>query len=153
MRHRWILVFLPVAGELLMSENFRLPTGKFRGVLITRVPPGYLRWMISSGHVLWEFAKKELDRRGSEELNIEVTAHAIDRASCRLIDKFMAEASPQEGIWTWLAKKAEEALAKYDGMLQDNIQVLHEEVVYVFEMKFVVPVLTSVWIIGQKEEA
>lgn len=135
-----------------MTEKFRIPMGKYKGCLITRVPPRYLRWMVSSGHILMSFAKQELERRGTEESNIEITSHAVDRASCRLMDKYMAEAGADEGINTWLAKKAEEALNDYDGELKDNIQVLYEGVTYAFEMKFVLPVLMSVWIVGQKEE-
>ena len=131
--------------------KFRLPAGKFKGVLITRVPPGYLRWMISTGHSYTNKARAELHRRGTVEPNIEVTAHAIDRASTRLLGMFTLEAKPNEGLHSWLSRTAEEALDQASEPMCDNYKVSYRDVIFVFDMKFVVPVLKSVWHHGEEE--
>lgn len=138
----------------MSTPEFRLPMGKYKGTLITRVPPGYLKWMISSNHSLAEKAKQELHRRGTIEPNIEVTSHAIDRASLRCFDIYVANRKEGEGLASWMARVGELALdAMEGGAITENMRVDFDGITWVFDMKFVVPVLKSVWLVNEKEEA
>lgn len=136
-----------------MSHNFRLPVGKYKGELITRVPVNYLRWMTNGRHALAKYAQAELDRRGVSECHpIDISSHAIDRASQRLMHHWMSSAEDGDGIYTWLMKSACEAL--YEVTECDRIgskRVERSGVVYVFEFSTVQPVLKSVWLSGESE--
>lgn len=69
------------------THGYIMPNGKHAGTPITRVPVGYLTWMVGSRHSLAEYAQAELDRRGTTLPTIDISHHAIDRASlnCRKI--------------------------------------------------------------------
>lgn len=132
-----------------------MPNGKYKGELISRIPPGYLKWMVSSCHQYMGFAKAELERRGTTESSIEITAHAIDRASQRLLDIWQRERKDAEGLHSWLARISadaiERALVNENHPNAENVRTEHLGVVWVFEMKFVIPVLKSVWLAGEQE--
>lgn len=135
-----------------MIPKWRWPIGKFRGVLITRTPPGYLVWAINNMEPHYsDKARAELARRQTYEPNIEVTGHALNRASQRILHVWQSEKT-EDGLYTWLAKKAEAALhAQPQGPFPKNYQVTHNGIVYAFKMKYVIPVLASVWVEGQHE--
>lgn len=84
--------------------------GKHRDVPYTRIPASYLRWMLASGHQQSAIARAELERRGTEIPELEISAHAIDRASlyCRKI--WHETRGEGEGLHTWLARQAADAL-------------------------------------------
>lgn len=72
---------------MLETHGWIMPFGKYKGERITRVPVGYLRWMSNIRHEFSEYAEEEMDRRGTVLITVEITGHAIDRASllCRHI--------------------------------------------------------------------
>lgn len=93
-------------------HNEMIQFGKHKGERWTRLPVGYLKWM--SNQLTGEgqrLADLELERRGSiVEPTIELSGHAIDRASIYFIDKWLLQRShDKEGFHTWLAKTAQQA--------------------------------------------
>lgn len=66
-------------------EDEQLTFGKHQGSRLAAVPLGYLRWMVSKETQQHEAAEAEMERRGTPLPEIELTAHAIDRASQRCL--------------------------------------------------------------------
>lgn len=94
-----------------MSTPPVLDFGRHKGTRITRVPISYLRWMVNESHSWADQAKAELDRRGVGELpSLELSTHAIDRASLRVRRQWHQDRGSQEGLYTWLLRIAGEAL-------------------------------------------
>lgn len=95
--------------------------GKHQGIRLTRVPVSYLTWAVTNtvtGPVelaggqmvpMHEAAKSEIERRGERMQKIEVSLHAIDRASLYFVPKFRLEHGHMEGIVSWLSRLAWEA--------------------------------------------
>lgn len=94
--------------------------GKYEGQRVTRVPVSYLKWAVSNRaetiietkdgrFPFHEVAKAEIQRRGERLENIEVSHHAIDRASLYFMPKFRLEHGHMEGLASWLARLSWEA--------------------------------------------
>ena len=93
-------------GEII---NF----GKHSGTLITRVPASYLKWMVNAKSLQHQLAKAEIERRGHKLPSLEISAHAIDKASLRCRKIWHETAlSEEEGICSWLERVTLEALEK-----------------------------------------
>jgi len=104
------------------TEIVILSFGKYRGERLQRVPVGYLRFLINCpvGGVMdanvgydgtyRQLAAAELERRGSILPAIEISPHAIDRASQRLLDLYWAmrleTGDGVEGLYSWLHRLA-----------------------------------------------
>ena len=125
---------------LVVGDGF----GKFKGQKWTRVPTHFLKWVVNSGKGLnREIAKSELERRGSEvSTGIEITKHALDRASLRFLDKWMERENKDEGIYSWLVRMSTEALREVpeEG---DNI-FMYQGMRFVFKLGDMYPILLSV---------
>lgn len=93
------------------THHLTIGHGKHKGELYTRIPASYLRWMVNEGAKDWHFAQAELDRRGTKLPDIEVSRHAIDRASvrCRKI-WHNTKVDDDEGILSWIERIAQEAM-------------------------------------------
>ena len=127
--------------------------GKHRGERWTRVPVSYLRWLantagLNGGNA--DIAKAELKRRGSTLPTIELSGHAIDRAStsCRRIWHETAK-DENEGLYSWLVRIAQKALDSTEDGLQDHGEPGDFEVKYlglklVFSMGEYYPILKTV---------
>lgn len=94
--------------------------GKHKGELWTRVPVSYLSWLANqqgSGENV-EIARAEIQRRGSVYPQIDISGHAIDRASlsCRKI--WHENRGQDEGLHAWLQRISMEAREK--GQLIDG---------------------------------
>lgn len=86
--------------------------GKHSGMLYTRVPVQYLKWMVQSRHSKADIARAEMDRRGTVTPSVDVSGHAIDSASLRLRKTWYETALNQnEGLHAWLVRMCTEALA------------------------------------------
>jgi hypothetical protein len=99
------------------THGLRIEFGKHRGELVTRLPIGYLKWLINEGSDFAAVAQAELDRRGiTTPTELEVSIHAIDRASIRL-RRFWKEMRQDgdEGLYSWLYRVASEALKVANG--------------------------------------
>ena len=84
--------------------------GRHRGTPYTRIPISYLRWMLNSGHSRKNIAKAELKRRGSVIPDLELSGHAIDRASQRTLMLWQETRTGDEGLHAWLLRMTREAL-------------------------------------------
>ncbi len=88
-------------------------------------------------------ARSELDRRGTVVPNIEVSGHAIDRASQQLINKWRKTAkNKNEGLHAWLVRMAEKAL-KYHGKKNEE-KMKYKGIIFVFRRDLAIPVLKTV---------
>lgn len=119
------------------THNVRLDFGKHKDELLTRVPLSYLKWMINEldvskvngENVSWkELARSEFQRRGDTMPKVEISGHAIDRASLRVWDLWMHQEFKKKGLWkddlseadqfeeegfySWLSRMTLEALDK-----------------------------------------
>lgn len=101
------------------THGVRIEFGKHKGELWTRVPVSYLKWLVNSaGNPEFKMekaatiAKIELARRGTVTPDLDVSGHAIDRASlsCRKI--WHETRGPDEGLYAWLVRVTREAIDK-----------------------------------------
>jgi hypothetical protein len=102
---------------MMNTHNLRIDFGKHKGELWTRVPVSYLKWLSNqpernAADISHDLARAELKRRGTVTPTLEVSGHAIDRASlsCRAIWHQTAQ-SKDEGLHAWLCRVAAECLA------------------------------------------
>lgn len=102
--------------SVVNTHGFRMVRGKYGpkgdepGMLITRVPLHYLKWMVNEGHEHADYARAELSRRGTVLPEIELSGHAIDRASIRCRKHWHETAlNPDEGLHAWLLRVSKAA--------------------------------------------
>lgn len=98
------------------THGMTIEFGRHSGTAYTRIPVSYLRWMVNSRCRDWQVAAAELERRGFvEPPSLEVSGHAIDRASLRCQQNWKDHrrriGDDHEGLHTWLMRVAAEALA------------------------------------------
>lgn len=95
------------------THNLICDFGKHTGERYTRLPVSYLKWLANTPqHKAHEIAKAELARRGTVTPTIEVSGHAIDRASLSCRKTWHQTRGAEEGIHAWLCRVAQEALDK-----------------------------------------
>ncbi len=122
-----------------------LDFGRHKGERITRVPPSYLLWMVNNETRLWKEAKIELKRRGTTFPEIDISGHAIDRASIRCLNIWERTRKAKEGFHAWLVRTAQEArkgepIDKLNGINRYK----YNRMIFVFEGETVWPVLSTV---------
>lgn len=116
--------------------------GKHKGLPYTRLPVSYLKWLANTlGHRAQDIAKAELARRGTTTPTVEVSGHAIDRASlsCRKI--WHQTRHENEGLHAWLCRMAQEAL---DSGVPAGDKIAHAGMRFAFERDGEWPVLKTV---------
>lgn len=131
------------------THNLRVGFGKHKGELWTRVPVSYLKWLVNSkpmesgDNSARDIAAAELKRRGTVTPTVEVSGHAIDRASlnCRKIWHQTA-LDENEGLHAWLCRVAAEALAANDETKSGKLH--HCGMLFVFEFGECYPILKTV---------
>ena len=136
-------------------SGYLLPHGKYEGVAITRVPIRYLIRLANRKNVdrtyrkMRRVAQEELERRGGVLPDIELTAHAIDRASLHLYDKWIGLRRRGEGLYTWLARIS---LAAFnDGSHVGGDEVHYKGMRFCFSLESTKkPVLKTVMTTGKK---
>lgn len=110
--------------------------GRHCGERLQRVPVGYLIWASGQGGIPQkEFIEAELERRGSTIPEIDVSGHAIDRASLigEIRKIWKKTSTTNEGLHTWLCRVA----------LESRTQGVYEKVgngdaiAYYLDLKFV----------------
>lgn len=118
--------------------------GKHKGQLWTRVPISYLQWLGNStqGTLNVMMARSEIKRRGTSYPTIDISGHAIDRASlsCRKIWHETA-LNNEEGLNSWLIRISQEALDK--GEKKDD-KILYKGMKFVFEKGDFYPTLKTI---------
>jgi hypothetical protein len=97
--------------------------------------------MVGTNHTKAAIAEAELKRRGTVTPDLDISGHAIDRASFRVLDKWKRERRDDEGLYSWLVRISQEAL-------KNGIRA-HEKIIYsglklVFQMDGRWPVLKTI---------
>ena len=110
----------------------------------TRVPAEHLLNMVRRKLPQWETALEELDRRGGKRPPVVVTGHATDRVSLKFQRTHYRKtrANADEGLYSWLCRKAAEALK--DGARLDHERYRYEGLLFVFDLGGPIPVLKTV---------
>ena len=120
----------------------RLKTGKYRGQLWSRIPLGYLKFLIRIDAKDSDRAKRELDRRGTIVDNeVELTKHAIDRASVYCFESWRRKKN-RVGLYTWLHDRAVQAIKNGD---RRGENIYHNGIKFVFDLKGIQPTLITVF--------
>jgi hypothetical protein len=158
---RWLRIWSGLVVVSLQSQvspvinthNLRCDFGKHKGELWTRMPVSYLKWLVNQpkrnpGDIAGDIASAELARRGTVTPTLEVSGHAIDRASlsCRAIWHQTA-LSKDEGLHAWLCRVAAECLATQPperATLAENAKIPYLGMLFVFEFGECWPTLKTV---------
>jgi hypothetical protein len=124
------------------THNLRIKFGKHLGELWTRIPVGYLKWIVNEKAPDAHIAAAELKRRGTVTPTIEISGHAIDSASlrCRRIWHETA-VDENEGLHAWLCRMAIAALEQSPGAEK----VVHAGIKWVFAHGEAYPTLKTVY--------
>lgn len=126
-------------------EGQTLGFGKHKDLLWTRCPVGYLKWMVNEPNMAAErkaIAAAELERRGTATPDLDVSGHAIDRASLHCRKIWHETKRDGEGIYTWLCRVSREALDI--GQVDDKGRHHHLGMKFAFEKGQLWPVLKTV---------
>ena len=130
-------------------HDFVMDFGCHRGERLVRVPVSYLRFMVNNQTRHAGLAERELARRGTVVPEIDVSGHALDRASlyCR---HFWHEDRKRtgRGIHAWLCGVAKEAFDK--GTKTPEGKVLYSGMKFSFSDGTQWPVLMTVRPIDKK---
>lgn len=137
------------------TTSLKINFGKHEGELWTRVPRGYLEWLINqpTDKPEWrehkKIAKAEMKRRGTKiRSTVKVTPHALDKASLRVRGIWHETSKENEGLYTWLSRVADEAV-KQAKEKTDRIDYLGMTLVFKHGEAF--PILKTVIYKGNKE--
>ena len=115
--------------------------GKYEGDLWTRVPSSYLLWL-KNNHNHADIAEAELKRRGTVFPTLDLSGHAINRASTKFLDKWKSTRRKDEGLYTWLLRMAVAAI-KSDHE-NKSVPIVFKGIQFVFQWETEWPVLMSV---------
>jgi hypothetical protein len=126
----------------LDTQGVILSFGKHKGQLLTRVPISYIRWMATNDVPQSDYARAEFERRGDTMPKVEISGHAIDRASLRVLQTWRATRNEDEGLYSWLQRMVLEALKS--GHRLDGGKIKYRKIKWVIEEGEVLPVLKSV---------
>ncbi len=119
--------------------------GEHAGTPWTRLPAHYVLWVanVKPRHDYADIAEAELARRGTRKPTIEVSGHAIDRASQHYLNAWQNDSDHgrKEGIHSWLVRVAEEALQRG---VRDGDKVYYRHMAFVFQEGMSWPTLKTV---------
>ena len=128
---------------MTFTPQLKCDFGRHKGTLWTRVPVSYLKWMLNSGHDKKDIAEAELKRRGTVTPNLEISGHAIDKASLRCLEIWgETRKSEEEGLHAWLIRMCGEATEK--GTHKDRDTYFYSGMKFVFIQDGVWPVLKTI---------
>lgn len=133
------------------THGVTLSFGRHRGELLTRVPVSYLKFMVNSGTQQADVAAEELKRRGTVTPDLEVSGHAIDRASLHCRKIWHETRGEDEGLHAWLVRMARTALDRGDIDEQGRHHLREHGLRLVFADMEVWPVLKTVIRIKRNE--
>jgi hypothetical protein len=137
---------MSTSTQELNTHDVLLDFGKHKGERLTRVPVGYVRWMLEAPHLSPEWralAKSEYERRGTSLPTVELSGQAIDSASLQA-RKIWHETAlhPEEGLYAWLMRITLEAVEKGERLPDGKIKYLAME--FLIEHGDEFPVLKSI---------
>jgi len=131
------------------THGVRLEFGRHRGELLTRVPVSYLKWMLNAKHSQANLAQAELKRRGTVTPDLEVSGHAIDRASLLCRSFWHHDRRDDEGLHAWLVRVSGEALKSGEKI---NEKIAWKGMKFKFVADGIWPVLLTVMPGTQKQQ-
>lgn len=106
------------------THGLTIEFGKHRGERWTRLPISYLKWMLNEmpkSSDAWKLADAELKRRGDTmPKNVEISNHAIDKASLRVRKAWHADRGKDEGLYSWLVRICTEVIELKNGESQNE---------------------------------
>ena len=126
-------------------EGETLGFGRHKDVLWTRAPISYIKWILNEPGMAADrkqIAAAELARRGTTTPDLDISGHAIDRASLRCRKTWHETRGENEGLYSWLVRVSGEALAKNERDEQGRYK--HMGLKFVFEDEGSWPVLKTV---------
>lgn len=115
--------------------------GRHKGARYTRLPVNYLKWMVNAEHQHANIAKAELERRGTPTPELDVSGHALDRASVDCLDIYRKTRNDNEGIYSWLCRVSVSAL---EMPMDSKGNYRYYGMVFAFERDVCWPVLKTV---------
>lgn len=125
----------------LNTHNIKLNFGRHKDELVTRLPISYLHWMVNEKAPMAEYAMSELKRRKTKLPKIEISVHAIDRASFKLIRHWEKTRETGEGLHSWLERITLMAIS--NGHLKDE-KIIFQGIGFVVHKGEEFPVLKTV---------
>lgn len=125
------------------THNMRIGFGRHNGELYTRLPVSYIKWMVNIKSNEWETAAAELKRRGTVTPELDVSGHAIDKASLRCRKTWHETREKDEGIYSWLNRMASEALSFGTHDKEKPGRYYYRDMVFVFETDLAWPILKT----------
>lgn len=128
-------------SAVIDTHNIICDFGRHSGTPYTRLPVNYLKWMVCIRHHHADIADAELKRRGTVTPDLDVSGHAIDRASLNCRKIWHQTSKPDEGLHAWLVRVSGEALAAGDIV---NGKYRHIGMLFALEQDGVWPVLKTV---------
>lgn len=121
------------------THHITIKFGKHKGERWTRIPVSYLRWILNNhefnGRYERKIAEAEWKRRGAVMPDIEVSGHAIDRASMRCLAVWEGDRLSNEGLHTWLMRVSKEAM-KLGSVVGEKIEYKGMRFVFVQGVEF-----------------
>lgn len=137
-------------AQYILETNYVIQFGKYKGEILTRLPQGYLRFIVMEKirgpiHLppLNLIAAAELERRGARSDFIEITGHAIDRFSFKYLDRW----DRKVGLYTFIEQQCERAIKKNRlSKVQKNGSKVyrHLGISWVIKSDLAIPVLKTV---------
>lgn len=143
-KHQKFLVERFKGVKVMNTHGLRIEFGKHNGELWTRVPVSYLRWIVNSmdNPDVQAIAYAEIKRRGSTIPKVELSGHAIDNASLRVLEQWQATRRKREGLYSWLERMTLEAISKGEKLDTGKIRYLRMK--FVIEQGDEFPVLKTI---------
>jgi hypothetical protein len=100
--------------------------------------------MVGVRHTYAAIAEAELKRRGTKLPTVEVSGHALDRASQQCLDLWQRDTKngEREGLNAWLTRLFEEALRQ--GVREGRDRIHYRRMCFVVQEEYMWPVLVTV---------
>jgi len=130
--------------QKINTHGLWIEFGKHKGERWTRVPFSYLRWIVCSmtdKPQIVAIAQAEIERRGGERPELDISAHAVDRASLRCRKRWHEDRGEDEGLYSWLTRITLEAVK--DGTVDEQGRYRWKGMKLVIEIGNV-PILKSI---------
>jgi len=141
-------VHAPPPSRKIQTDDLVCDFGKHNGTPYTRLPVSYLHWMVAQNHSRADIAQAELDRRGTRTPELDVSGHAVDRASIKCHHIWSQKRRLEEGIHSWLCRVAKEAIdaaSEGENVVDDQGRVHHGGMIFVFDSDSEWPVLKTIY--------
>ena len=129
----------------MTTHNLIVKFGKHKGERWTRLPISYLKWLINEETQYSDIAEAELKRRGTIlDHEIDISGHAVDRASINCMNHWRKTRKRNEGLYSWLMRMSKAAI-KQDGKKE---KIVYKGVTFVFCYGKLYPTLKTIIVKG-----